>query len=318
MAQFVFLGHEVVGEHVGRCLSPLGWMRADDVVEADVAFTYCTSASALEDAYFDDKGLVKRAKPGTLLVDLSPSTPAFARELSAVALVNDLRPVEAPLSVVDPSLPDAFASCSNIVCHVAGEPDDVDEAIDVIETIAGTAHRTGTSGTAQLAKAARTVQMAALIASAVESEALVRVSGAASMSSDSAAVSVMPAFGEIAPLMDAVTTGSYKSTYTVEMLMAEVAAAMETAEEANLILPQLESVMHLLQVIVVIGGVEKAPTALSLMYRDEAASAEQGLDWTRAEGLFADYDPAGVHGHDHGLEDDDFGMYGGIGGYSSN
>ena len=213
--RFFFVGHETVGAHVARCLADLGWERADDVAQADVAFSYCTSSSALEDAYFDGEGLVKRARPGTLLVDLSPTSPSFARELSAVATVNDLRPIEAPLSVIDPSVPDAFESPANLMCFAAGEPDDVE-----------------------------------------------------------------------------------------------------------LILPQLESVMHLLEVIAVIGGAEKAPAALALMYREEADSAAHGLDWTRAEDLFSDHDDH-CHDHDcdhdHGYDDDDgFGMYGGLGGYSAN
>ena len=54
----------------------------------------------------------------------------------------------------------------------------------------------------------------------------------------------------------------------------------------------------ILEVVAVIGGSDMTPAVLSLVYRDEAASAEVGLDWTRAENLFSmdgDYE-----GHDHG------------------
>lgn len=320
--RFFFVGHETVGAHVARCLADFGWERADDVAQADVAFSYCTSSSALEDAYFDGEGLVKRACPGTLLVDLSPTSPSFARELSAVATVNDLRPIEAPLSVIDPSLPDAFESPANLMCFAAGEPDDVDEAIDVLETIAGTVERTGASGTAQLAKAARTVQAAALLASVVESEALMRATANATTSLDGIDAVVRPNTPDAAPIASAVSTDSFEGSYTIEMFMAEVAAAMLAADDVELILPQLESVMHLLEVIAVIGGAEKAPAALALMYREEADSAAHGLDWTRAEDLFSDHDDH-CHDHDcdhdHGYDDDDgFGMYGGLGGYSAN
>lgn len=304
-----------------RCLTELGWVRVDDVAQADVTFSYCTSASALEDAYFDGDGLVKRSRPGTLLIDLSPASPSLARELSAVATVNDLRPVEAPLSVIDPALFDAFETPENLMCFVAGEPDDVDEAIDVIETIAAKVERTGASGTAQLAKVARTVQAAALLASAVESEAIVRATVNATTSLDGIDASVRPNTAEAAPILAAVVTDSFEGSYTIEMFMAEVAAAMSAADDVELILPQLESVLHLLEVIAVIGGAEKAPAALSLMYREEADSAAHGLDWTRAEDLFAnhDHDHDHYHDHDHGYDDDeDMGMFGGFGGYSAN
>ena len=317
MPRYAFVGHATVGAHLGRCLQPLGWEYASDAAHADVAFSYCTSASALEDAYFDGEGLVKQSRPGTILVDLSPASPSFARELSAVATVNDLRPVEAPLSIVDPAVPDAFESVDNIMCFVAGQPEDVDEVIDIIETIAGNVERTGASGTAQLAKAARTVQAAALLASVVESEALVRATVSNATSLDGIDADVRPNTPAAAPLFAAVVTNSYEGTYTIEMFMAEVAAAMGAADDAELILPQLESVMHLLEVIAVIGGADKAPAALSLMYREEAESAACGLDWTRAEELFAEHDHDHFHDHDHGY-DDDYGMYGGFGGYSAN
>ena len=41
--------------------------------------------------------------------------------------------------------------------------------------------------------------------------------------------------------------------------------------------------MHLLELLAVIGGADKAPAALSLVYGEESACAEAGLDWTRAE-----------------------------------
>jgi 3-hydroxyisobutyrate dehydrogenase len=69
----------------------------------------------------------------------------------------------------------------------------------------------------------------------------------------------------------------------------------------------------------VIGGAEKGPAALTLLYREEAAGAAQGLDWSRAANLYED------HFHeDHGNDDDEddegemFGFTGGFGGYSTN
>lgn len=331
MPRYAFFGHASVGAYVARCLEPYGWVRADDASDAAVVFTYFAGASALEDAYFEDEGLVKRSRPGTLLVDLSPSTPSFARELSAIATVNDLRPVEAPIAVSDPAIRDPFASPDNILCFAAGEEDDVDEVIDLLETIASHVERTGGSGTAQLARAAHTVQAAALVASAVEADALVRATCNATASLDGLTAHVRPSFDHVKHMLAAVAADGFSGTYTIEMLLGEVAAAMAAADDVDLILPQLESVMHLLEVITVIGGADKAPAALSLMYREEADSAANGLDWTRAEDLFSecghdhdcgcgcDHDHDHGYDHDYGIDEDDgFGFAGGFGGYSAN
>ena len=295
---YAFIGHDFIGAFVKRRLGQVGWSFVDDVEHADVAFTYCMSSSLLEDAYFDDGGLVKRARTGTVLVDLSPSTPSFAREISAVATVNDLMFVEAPLAVIDP-----FGSLEFNAYFACEDPDNVEQARELIGAIAAAVEETGAVGSAQLAKASNTVRMVASIVGAVESEALVRstreVSGVHVGSDDD----------------------DFSNGFPVELVLADIVAAMTTADDVDLILPQLEAAMHLFELIAVIGGSDMNPEALSLLYREEAASAAHGLDWTRAEGLYADHDHAHDHNHgfdSHGFDDDDYGYAGGFGGYSAN
>ena len=110
MTTFAYLGHETVGAYVAKQLSAASLNAVDDVRSADVVITYFTHASALEDAYFEEEGIVKNARKGTMLIDLSPSTLSVSREISAVATVNDFQPVEAPLAILDATLADAFSA----------------------------------------------------------------------------------------------------------------------------------------------------------------------------------------------------------------
>ena len=147
---FVYSGNETVGAMVVSRLEAAGCTRTDDVAHAEAIITYCTSQTALEDAYFDEQGLVQAAGKGALLIDLSASTPSFARELNAVAVVSDLMSVEAPLVVVDVARADAFGDRDNLVCFVGGDEEAVAEARPVLEAIAGTVQETGGAGSAQL------------------------------------------------------------------------------------------------------------------------------------------------------------------------
>ncbi|MFR0707843.1 MAG: NAD(P)-binding domain-containing protein [Eggerthella lenta] len=108
---FVYSGNETVGAMVVSRLEAAGCTRTDDVAHAEAIITYCTSQTALEDAYFDEQGLVQAAGKGALLIDLSASTHSFARELNAVAVVSDLMSVEAPL-VVDVAPPTRSATAT--------------------------------------------------------------------------------------------------------------------------------------------------------------------------------------------------------------
>ncbi len=76
---------------------------------------------------------------------------------------------------------------------------------------------------------------------------------------------------------------------------------MMAADDYELILPQVESAFHLLELLAVIGGAAKSPTALSLVYGSDHDGDAYGLDWSRADALYAEED-----GPDLDALDDDY------------
>ena len=159
--KYVYAGHEGFYEAVSPRLAQAGFVRTADAGAADAVLTFCTSQTALEDAYFDENGFVQSVRPDTVLIDLSASTPGFARELNAVSMVSDLAFVEAPLLVDNMMLPQAFSVRENLRCLVAGEDGSIARAEALLAALACEVHKTGVSGSAQLARAAYSLQMAA-------------------------------------------------------------------------------------------------------------------------------------------------------------
>lgn len=317
METYAFIGNEDVGVALEGSLAAAGFSRVEDVVRADAVLTYCIAQDELEDVYYESDGLIKSARPGTLLMDLSPSTPSFSRELEAVATVSDLAFVEAPVAVLDMTRLDAFADPSNLACCLAGEEDAVAAAMPIAEAIADAVHVTGGSGSAQVAKASYTVQAISQLVSAIEAQALrdaVRKAPAGTGANVSGSAQAQSPLGE--RVLAAVAAERYASAYTVEIMRADLDAALATADDADLILPQAESCQHLLELLAVIGGTDMSPASLYLVYGEEADCARHGLDWSRAEEAF------GPHDHDHGDEDDfdyDYDDYPSDGyGYSAN
>ena len=188
---------------------------------AEAVVTYCTSQTALEDAYFAEAGFVQAARSGTLLVDLSPSTPNFARELNAVALVSDLAFVEAPVVVEDVVAADAFARRENLVCFAAGEDGDVARAKPLLEALAADVRETGVSGSAQLARAAYTLQTAAQVVSAIEADALFAATLHAQTGSGLAGLRAQGACPRAQGVLDAIAAEGFSGAYTCEMFMAD-------------------------------------------------------------------------------------------------
>ena len=284
--QYAFIGHKNVERYVKDALADLDWEQSDDLANCSVAFTYCTAQTALEDAYFSDKGLVKGLPSGSLMIDLSPSTPTFARELSAIAAVNDLRPVEAPLVVVDSTLDNAFVR-DNLACFASGDAHDVEEALEVLDVLFASATDMGACGCAQLARAAFTLQMTAQIVGAIEAAALYKAVQGASTSVDHMEGTPGGVTATSAELLRAVAEERFAGTYTVEMLLGEVSAAMAAADDVELILPQVEASMHLFEILAVIGGADLAPAGVSLVFESEDVCAEHDLDWARAEQYYS-------------------------------
>ena len=177
----------------------------------------------------------------------------------------------------------------------------------------------GAPGRAQLLRNTHTLPLAADLVSAIEAVAL---DDASARSVGALDADQIPLFSPVSadPVVQAVRQQRYTGDYTAEMLLAELSAALMAADDAEVILPGVEATMHLLELLVVIGGADMAPAALSLVYQDEAAGARAGLDWTRAEVAYGHpaseededwsaYDDEDGCGHDHFREDHDYDDY---------
>ncbi len=282
---YVYHGNDGFLEAVGPRLAAAGFERVADEAEASLIASFCTSATHLEDLYFGEDGVIQRAPKGAVLVDLSAATPNFAREMNAVATLSDCVMVEAPFVLRDLTAADGLGR-DNLACYVAGEQEDP-TAKRFLEALFGVVKPVGAPGSGQLLRAARTLQATAYLLAVIEADALYR---AQQRSVAGSGVDEAMLGGEsegAAAIIAAVREGRFEGSYTAEMLMASLASAIMAADDAELIMPQAESALHLLELLCVIGGADKAPAALALVYGDESAGAEAGLDWERAEQVYA-------------------------------
>ena len=302
--RYVFAGNENFHDEVAMRLANAGFDRCTDVDVAEVVITFCTSQSALEDLYFDEGGFVQAANPGTLLVDFSASTPGFARELGSVATVSDLGFVEAPLVVSDMLDARPFDR-ENLSSYVAGEEDAIAAAQPVLDAMVESVVPCGAAGTAQLARAVKTLQVAASVVSAIEANALVAAAHRAALGNGLSEVVVSGLTEESESMLAAVRQKRFEGAYTAEMFLSELQAALAAADDADLILPQAEATMHLVELLEVIGGSFKAPSALALVYGEEEECAENGLDWARAEEVYGQHDHGDDDDDDYGYDDED-------------
>ena len=113
-----------------------------------------------------EDGVLAGARPGTLVVDMSTSSPALARELAERAHSGGVGMLDAPVS----GGPEG-AQGGTLSIMVGGEPADVARARPVLEVLGATVVHVGAHGAGQVVKACNQVVVALIIQAL--SEALV-------------------------------------------------------------------------------------------------------------------------------------------------
>ncbi len=289
MAQsFAFYGNERFLNAVLERMMAAGYTRTEDGTAADIVISFCMAQSELEELYFGDEGLVQTLAPDTLVIDLSAASPTFAREVNAVATINDLVMVEAPLVVIDMAHAHPFVR-ENISCFAASESNGLKRAHELLDVLFGTVCELEDPESTQLARASSTLLAAARIVAIMESRALCRAALGSSRSSMLLSSLSVEQPDQYASMLDAIENERFDGDFTVEMFMSEIVAAISAADDVELILPQAEAALHILELLAVIGGADKTPAALSLTFDSEPKCAEHGLDWDRAEKVYGSY-----------------------------
>jgi 2-hydroxy-3-oxopropionate reductase len=147
-----------------------GARAADDVAavatEADVVITMLTDDEAVRTILGGDEGVIARADPGTLVIDMSTVSPALGQELAEAAATRGLGFLDAPVSGGDVGAREA-----TLVIMVGGAAADVARAEGIFGALGSRTIHVGPAGSGQVVKACNQVLVAVIFAGV--SEALV-------------------------------------------------------------------------------------------------------------------------------------------------
>lgn len=151
-------------------LAERGARTADDVAslsrESDVVVTIVTDDAALRAVLDGDGGVLAKAKPGTLVIDMSTVSPALSRELAETAAARGLAILDAPVSGGD-----VGAREGTLSIMVGGAAADVARAEGIFSVLGSRVVHVGPAGSGQAVKACNQVVVAVIFAGL--SEALV-------------------------------------------------------------------------------------------------------------------------------------------------
>ncbi len=227
----------------------------------EVIFTMVGFPSDVESIYFNPRGLLATMRPGTLLVDLTTSSPKLARRIAQTATGRGGMALDAPVSGGDKGAREATLSIM-----VGGEKEAFNAALPLLKIMGKGIVLQGPAGSGQHCKMCNQIAIASNMLGVCEALAYARRAGLDArtvLSSISGGAAGSWSLNNLAPriLEDNFAPGFY-----VKHFIKDMRIAIESAGEMNLELPGLALALRLYKQLAQQGHANRGTQALALWY----------------------------------------------------
>jgi 3-hydroxyisobutyrate dehydrogenase len=229
--------------------------------EAEVVVTMLGFPKDVEQSYLGPGGIVERARPGALLIDMTTSSPLLARTISAAASARGLDALDAPVSGGDVGAREA-----RLVIMVGGGAAAFERARPVLSLLGKNLALQGPAGSGQHCKMAN--QIACAVGMVAWCEALAYAKGAGLdpsrvLGSISGGAAGSWAMSNLAPRALA---GDFAPGFYVKHIRKDIGIAIASAVELGLELPGLDCARKLFDRVAEKGWEEFGTQVLYRLY----------------------------------------------------
>jgi 3-hydroxyisobutyrate dehydrogenase len=231
---------------------------------ADAVITILGFPQDVEESYLGPQGIVARAKPGALLIDMTTSSPVLARKIAAAASARGQAALDAPVSGGDLGAKEA-----RLVIMVGGEQGAFDRAKPLFEVMGKNIARLGGPGAGQSCKMANQIAVAVGMVAWVEALAYAKKAGLdpaqvhASISGGAAGGWAMT---NLAPRA---LGGNFAPGFYVKHLLKDIKIAVDSAKEMGLDLPGLATAQKLYEQVGAVGWDDSGTQVLYRYYTEK-------------------------------------------------
>lgn len=153
-----------------------GATAAESVVECakgrDAVISMVGYPKDVESVYFGSQGILENASPGTLIIDMSTSSPEMARRIAEESKKRGMQSLDAPVSGGS-----VGAANGTLAIMVGGEQSTFDCALPLLETMGGNIKLQGPAGSGQHVKMANQIAAIGCLAGVCEAIAYIRAAG---------------------------------------------------------------------------------------------------------------------------------------------
>ena len=228
---------------------------------ADAALSMVGYPSDVASVWRGSSGFLAVARPGQLLLDLTTSDPALARELAAEAAAKGAKALDAPVSGGDRGAREATLSIM-----VGGTPAAFTRAQPLLGLLGKTLVLQGGPGTGQLCKLTNQVAIASGMLAVCEALTFAKATGLdpeTVLRSISGGAAGSWGLSNLAPR---VLKGDFAPGFYVHHLVKDLGLALATARALRLELPGLELAARLYDQVVAAGDGDLGTQALARLY----------------------------------------------------
>jgi len=215
----------------------------------------------VEEIYLGKGGILARAAPGAILIDMTTSSPSLAVRIASAATAKGLRALDAPVSGGDIGARDAKLSIM-----VGGEASDFDAALPVLRLMGANIRRQGGPGAGQHTKLSNQIVIAGTMLGVSEGLAYasrVGLDPRAVLGSIGTGAAGSFLLNNLGPKM---VDRDFAAGFFVEHLIKDLTIASEEAGAAGLDLKGLQTALKQYGVIAERGGLRDGTQALIRAY----------------------------------------------------
>lgn len=229
--------------------------------EADVVITMLGFPQDVESSYLGAQGILARARPGTLHLDMTTSSPALAKRIASAAQQREQIALDAPVSGGDIGAKEA-----RLVIMVGGEKAGFDRAQPLLQLMGKNIAHLGPAGSGQFCKMANQIAVAVGMLAWCEALAFARKAGLDPLAVHGSISGGAAGSWSLTQLAPRALAGNFAPGFYVKHIIKDMRIALESAAELQLELPGLAQAKQLYEQVAQRGWEDCGTQALYRLY----------------------------------------------------
>ncbi|WP_047375809.1 NAD(P)-dependent oxidoreductase [Exiguobacterium sp. ZOR0005] len=202
---------------------------------ADAVITIVGYPSDVESIYFGDGMILQSAEPGTLVIDMTTSSPILAERIAEAAIDRSLLPLDAPVTGGD-----VGAKNGTLSILVGGGEYAFSKALPLFEAMGQAIQRMGYAGSGQYAKLANQIAIAGIMMGNAEMLAFTKKAGLDAEQLRQTIRGGAAGSWTLENLVPRMIVEDYSPGFFIKHFLKDMALALESSEQLNIKLPSLE------------------------------------------------------------------------------